>query len=269
MEMFTASLSEETSVRLLSFVGVLAILITLEALFPRRKPEAGRLKRWPHNIGISVVSQLVVRLTLPLTAVALATTATANQWGVLNHVALPASIEFVVAVLILDLVIYWQHRLYHYFHPLWRLHRMHHADVFFDATTGIRFHPLSILLSVIIKLATVLAIGPSALAVLVFEVLLNATSLFNHSNVYISPAVDRYLRLMVVTPDMHRVHHSSDGTEMNCNFGFNFPWWDRIFETYLAQPRAGHEKMEIGLKEFRDARERDILHLLSQPFRSG
>lgn len=260
---------DATTIRLLSFVGVLVALACLEAAFPRRRPEHGRLKRWPHNLGVSFLSQLLVRVAAPVTAVALATVSAERGWGLLNQIALPSAVEFVGAILMLDLVIYWQHRIFHLVTPLWRLHRMHHADVFFDVTTGVRFHPLSILISVMIKLATVILIGPAAIAVLVFEILLNATSLFNHSNLHIPVGVDKYLRLVVVTPDMHRVHHSTDGEEMNCNFGFNFPWWDRLFGSYRAAPKAGHEAMQIGLTEFRDAGERDIVHMLTQPFRKA
>ena len=258
---------DETILRLAIFIGVLLSLASLEVLFPRRKASLSRLKRWPHNIGISFLSQLLVRVSIPVTAVALADITAEKAWGLLNLIALPSAIEFILAVLLLDLAIYWQHRIFHLVSPLWRLHRMHHADVFFDVTTGIRFHPLSICLSVGIKLATVLLLGPAAIAVLVFEILLNATSLFNHSNINIPAKFDKYLRLLVVTPDMHRVHHSIDPKEMNRNFGFNFPWWDRLFRSYLNAPHAGHYDMKIGLPQFRDAKERNIVHMLTQPFR--
>ena len=186
----------------------------------------------------------------------------------LGQKALPPWVEVFGAVLILDLAIYLQHLVYHAVPVLWRFHRMHHADIEFDVTTGIRFHPLSVLLSGFIKLGAVLAIGASPMAVLAFEVLLNATSLFNHSNLRIPPAVDRVLRLVVVTPDMHRVHHSSDSDEVNRNFGFNFPWWDRMFRTYRAQPALGHREMVVGLDGFRQLRELRLDRMLSQPFRS-
>jgi sterol desaturase/sphingolipid hydroxylase (fatty acid hydroxylase superfamily) len=169
-------------------------------------------------------------------------------------------------VLLLDMVIYWQHRLFHQVPMLWRLHKVHHADLDFDVTTGVRFHPLEILLSMLIKLLAVLLIGPPALAILLFEVLLNGTALFNHANVYIPPSIDRLLRLVVVTPDMHRVHHSSIYVETNSNYGFNLPWWDRMFASYRAQPQDGHTGMHIGL---RDIPERQtLLRLLLLPFRS-
>ena len=258
---------DDTNIRLIIFLVTLGVLACLEAVFPRRKSERQRINRWPHNLGVSIVSQLLVRVAVPVTAVAFANKAAAQDWGLFNQIAFAPGLEFILAILLLDLTIYWQHRLFHYLGSLWRLHRMHHADIFFDVTTGIRFHPLSILLSVLIKLGTILLLGPAASAVLVFEILLNATSLFNHSNFRIPSAVDKYLRLFVVTPDMHRVHHSIDGAEMNRNFGFNFPWWDRLFGTYQAAPAAGHEQMEIGLSEFRDQSERHITAMLTQPFR--
>ncbi|MGR8946631.1 MAG: sterol desaturase family protein [Gammaproteobacteria bacterium] len=259
---------DESGIRLGFFIGVLLTIACLEVLYPRRKPDRQRMKRWPHNIGISFVSQILVRVTVPITAAGLALKADAAGWGLLNAVTMNPVLELFIAVLLLDLGIYWQHRVFHILGPLWRLHRMHHADIYFDVTTGIRFHPLSILISVFIKLGAIILIGPTALAVLIFEILLNATSLFNHSNLYIPPTLDKYLRLFIVTPDMHRVHHSTDNNEMNCNFGFNFPWWDRLFRSYLAAPHLGHEQMEIGLAEFRADSERSLVQMLTQPFRS-
>jgi sterol desaturase/sphingolipid hydroxylase (fatty acid hydroxylase superfamily) len=173
----------------------------------------------------------------------------------------------VVSVIVLDLAIYLQHVLFHAVPALWRLHRMHHADLEFDVTTGLRFHPIEILLSMMIKLAVVAALGTPAVAVLIFEVLLNATSMFSHSNVRIPLGLDRVLRWFVVTPDMHRVHHSILSRETNSNFGFNVPWWDRLFGTYRPQPAAGHETMTIGIEQFRDPRELGLDRMLLQPFR--
>ena len=181
--------------------------------------------------------------------------------------ALPAWVGVVASVVLLDLAIYFQHVLFHAVPVLWRLHRMHHADLDFDVTTGLRFHPIEILLSMVIKLAVVAALGAPALAVLIFEVLLNATSMFNHGNVRIPAGLDRVLRWVVVTPDMHRVHHSILSRETNSNFGFNLPWWDRLFGTYRAQPAAGHEGMTIGIEQFRDPRELRLDRMLLQPFR--
>ena len=258
-----------TTIRLASFLGVLLLVGCLEALFPRRQSTISRYKRWPHNLAISFVSQILVRALVPITAVAFALEAAEREWGLLNVVALNPILELVIAVLLLDFSIYWQHRIFHMSKPLWRLHRMHHADLFFDVTTGVRFHPISILVSVCIKLAVVALVGPAVLAVLIFEILLNATSLFNHSNLNLPAAIDKYLRLFVVTPDMHRVHHSINGEEMNKNFGFNFPWWDRLFRTYLHQPRSGHVNMTVGLPEFRATSEQTLWHMLTQPFRNN
>ncbi|MEM7469502.1 MAG: sterol desaturase family protein [Pseudomonadota bacterium] len=260
---------EESAIRLLIFLGLLALIALLEAIFPRRRTSSDRLSRWPHNISISFVSQLLVRFLIPVTAVAFAATAQNEAWGILNKVDLSVGLELILALLLLDLTIYWQHRVFHLIQPLWRLHRMHHADLFFDVTTGIRFHPLSIVLSILIKIFTVFLTGPSAFAVLVFEILLNATSLFNHSNLRIPENIDKFLRLFIVTPDMHRVHHSTDGAEMNHNFGFNFPWWDRLFSSYLAAPKLGHQNMQIGLPIFRSRNEKLIWRMLTQPFRDA
>ena len=257
----------EAGLRLSFFVGIFALLAILEAVFPRRNRYQTRRLRWSNNLSLSLLNQVVTLVVIPLTAVALAILMEREGWGLLNLVTLPTAIEYLAAILLLDLTIYWQHRMYHAVPILWRFHRVHHADTDFDVSTGIRFHPISILLSALIKIGAVVLIGPAALAVLIFEVLLNATSLFNHSNFKIVPAVDRYLRNILVTPDMHRVHHSSDPAELRCNFGFNFPWWDHLFGSYLAQPKTGHQDMEIGLTSFRDAREQQLPHLLTQPFR--
>lgn len=257
----------ETTLRLVVFLGVLLTLACLEAIFPRRSSIQNRIRRWPSNIGVSLASQILVRAVVPLTAVAFAAEVSSRSWGLLNWVDAPVILEIVIAVFLLDLVIYWQHRVFHIVRPLWRLHRMHHADTNFDVTTGIRFHPLSILISAALKLAAVFAVGPSVVAVLAFEILLNATSLFNHSNLNIPTRMDRILRWFVVTPDMHRIHHSTNNTEMNSNFGFNFPWWDRIFGSYRQSPDLPHEHMQIGLADFRAPEECRLDKLLTQPFR--
>jgi sterol desaturase/sphingolipid hydroxylase (fatty acid hydroxylase superfamily) len=259
----------ETFLRLGVFLSVLTLVASLEATYPRRPRQNPRFLRWRTNIGISVFNQILTRLVIPISATALAIVCAQNQWGILHYVGLPSLIELGLAVLFLDLIIYWQHRIYHLIPVLWRFHRMHHADTEFDVTTGIRFHPGSILLSALIKLAAILLLGPSVYAVIIFEVLLNATSLFNHSNLRIPVPIDQILRRIVVTPDMHRVHHSTATDELNCNFGFNFPWWDRLFGSYLDQPSAGHDKMIIGLDSFRGPDELRIWKLLTQPFRNA
>jgi len=206
-------------------------------------------------------------LAVPMAAVGLAAAAGEGGWGLLNQLDLPPGLGLVAAVAALDLVIYIQHVLFHAVPALWRLHRMHHADLDFDVTTGARFHPVEVLISALIKLGAVAVLGPSALAVLLFEVLLNATAMFNHGNVRLPVAADRWLRWAVVTPDMHRVHHSAVPAETNRNFGFSLPWWDRLFGTYLAQPAAGHERMVIGTTEFRDPAELRLHRMLLQPLR--
>jgi sterol desaturase/sphingolipid hydroxylase (fatty acid hydroxylase superfamily) len=213
------------------------------------------------------VDALLVRVVLPTTTVGVALVAEAHGVGLFNMIALPVWASIIVSVMVLDLAIYLQHVLFHAVPALWRLHRMHHADLEVDVTTGLRFHPIEILLSTGIKLAVVTAVGAPAAAVLIFEVLLNATSIFNHSNVRIPADIDRILRWFVVTPDMHRVHHSILRRETNSNFGFNLPWWDRLLGTYRAQPAAGHAAMTIGIEQFRDPRELGLDRMLLQPFR--
>jgi sterol desaturase/sphingolipid hydroxylase (fatty acid hydroxylase superfamily) len=258
----------EPYVRLAAFGGVFVIMAVWEFIVPRRKQAIGRGWRWPNNLGVVAVNTILVRILFPTTAVALALLAEARGFGLFNVIALPAWVGVVASVVILDLAIYLQHVLFHAVPALWRLHRMHHADLEFDVSTGLRFHPIEILLSMLIKFAVVAALGAPALAVLIFEVLLNATSMFNHANVRIPLGMDRVLRWLVVTPDMHRVHHSILARETNSNFGFNLPWWDRLFGTYRAQPAAGHEAMTIGIEQFRDPRELGLDRMLVQPFRS-
>jgi len=227
------------------------------------------LQRWPNNIGVVLVDILLARVIAPTGAVGFAMLAEARGWGLFLHVALPTWLEFFISLLLLDLAIYLQHRVFHYVPVLWRLHRMHHADLDIDVTTGARFHPIEILLSLAIKFFVIVALGIPALAVLLFEIALNATSMFNHSNVRMPLPVERVLRWLVVTPDMHRVHHSIVRRETDSNFGFNFPWWDRLLRTYRAQPEAGHERMTIGIEQFRDPKELRLDRMLSQPFREN
>jgi sterol desaturase/sphingolipid hydroxylase (fatty acid hydroxylase superfamily) len=257
----------EPFIRLAAFGGVFAVMAIWEFIGPRRKQAIGRGWRWPNNLGVVVVDTLLLRILFPTMAISLALVAEARGFGVFNVVALPAWVGVVASVVILDFAIYLQHVLFHAVPALWRVHRMHHADLEFDVTTGLRFHPIEILLSMVIKLTVVVALGAPALAVLIFEVLLNATSMFNHSNVRLPFGLDRLLRWFVVTPDMHRVHHSILSSETNSNFGFNLPWWDRLCGTYRAQPAAGHEAMTIGIEQFREPRELRLDRMLLQPFR--
>jgi sterol desaturase/sphingolipid hydroxylase (fatty acid hydroxylase superfamily) len=261
------ALANEPVIRLAAFGGVFMLMAALELIVPRRRQEIRRAWRWPSNLGVVIVDTLLLRIAFPTTAVGLALVAEARGFGLLNVIRLPDWLALLAAVLVLDLAIYLQHVLFHAVPALWRLHRMHHADLEFDVTTGLRFHPIEIALSMLIKFAVVAAIGAPALSVLIFEVLLNATSMFNHANMRIPPWIDRALRWLVVTPDMHRVHHSIVARETNSNFGFNLPWWDRLFGTYKAQPAAGHEEMTIGIEQFRDPRELRLDRMLAQPFR--
>jgi len=260
-------LTHEPTIRLAAFFGILAAMMVWELAAPRRRLELPRVIRWSNNLALVVVDAAILRLAFPVLAVGLAGLAEAKGWGLFNVLDLPLWVEVIAAVLILDLAIYLQHVLFHAVPGLWRLHRMHHADLDLDATTGLRFHPVEILLSMAIKLAVVGAIGAPPVAVLAFEVILNATSLFNHGNVRLPPAVDHVLRLVLVTPDMHRVHHSSNPRETNSNFGFSVPWWDRLLGTYVAQPAKGHEGMEIGIEQFRTERDLWLDRMLIQPVR--
>jgi len=265
--MHEALFAYEPLVRLGIFAAVFVAMAVWELLTPRRPQAIGRNWRWPNNLGVLAVDALLVRVLLPIAAVGLALVAKAHGFGLFNIIALPTWASIVLSVILLDLAIYLQHVLFHAVPALWRLHRMHHADLEFDVTTGLRFHPIEILLSTGIKLAVVATFGTPAAAVLIFEVLLNATSMFNHGNIRVAPEIDRVLRWFVVTPDMHRVHHSILRRETNSNFGFNLPWWDRLLGTYRAQPTAGHDAMTIGIEQFRDARELGLDRMLLQPFR--
>ena len=257
----------EPFIRLVAFGGVFIAMAAWEFMVPRRQQAIGRGWRWPNNLSLVVINALLVRILFPTTAVGLALLAAERGFGLFNLVALPAWVGVAASVVILDLAIYLQHVLFHAVPALWRLHRMHHADLEFDVSTGLRFHPIEILVSMLIKFAVVAAVGAPALSVLIFEVLLNATSMFNHANVRIPLGIDHVLRWLVVTPDMHRVHHSILAPETNSNFGFNLPWWDRMFGTYRAQPAAGHATMTIGIEQFRDSRELGLDRMLIQPFR--
>jgi sterol desaturase/sphingolipid hydroxylase (fatty acid hydroxylase superfamily) len=257
----------EPLIRLGAFVAVFAAMAWWEVVAPRRRQSFGRRLRWTSNLGILSLNTVLVRVLFPVVAVGLAAIAEERGWGLLHVLGTSGPAAFALSLLALDLTIYLQHVMFHAVPALWRLHRMHHADLEFDVTTGGRFHPLEILLSMGLKLAFVLAFGPPAIAVLVFEVALNATSLFNHGNVRIPGPVDSVLRWLLVTPDMHRVHHSIHPSETNSNFGFNVPWWDRLLGTYRAQPIDGHEAMTIGIEQFRTERDLWLDRMLLQPLR--
>lgn len=259
-------MTEVDIIRLCFFGGTLAVVAAWEVIAPRRALTDKKSRRWLTNLGMIVIDAATIRLFLPLLPVGMAVATGDRGWGVLNILQLPFWSEVILAVIALDFVIYLQHVLFHHVPILWRLHRMHHTDLDIDVTTGNRFHPLEILVSLGIKLSAVALLGAPVLAVVVFEVVLNATAQFNHGNIRIPIVVDRYLRLLVVTPDMHRVHHSVIPRETNSNFGFNLPWWDRLCGSYRPQPEKGHEGMTIGLNEFRDPAMLTLFRLLVQPF---
>jgi sterol desaturase/sphingolipid hydroxylase (fatty acid hydroxylase superfamily) len=262
-----AAVQSEPLIRLAAFLAVFVAVALWEVFAPRRKRSVARGARWPHNVGLLLVDVAIVRILAPGAAVAVAVAGEARGWGLLNALPLSAWIAVPLAVGLLDLAIYFQHVSFHAVPALWRLHRVHHADLDFDVTTGTRFHPIEILISTAIKCAAIAAIGAPAVAVLAFEVLLNATAMFNHANARMPGKLDRRLRWLLVTPDMHRVHHSVAYNESSSNFGFNLPWWDRLFGTYRAQPAAGHEAMTIGVDAFRTPDELRLDRLLLQPFR--
>lgn len=248
-------LNNEVIIRLSVFFGVFAVMAVWELLAPRRVLTVSKTLRWANNIGVVVLNSFILRLLFPAAAVGMAVFAGEQGWGVFNYYQAPYPIVVVVSVVVMDFIIYLQHVMVHAVPMLWRLHRVHHADPDFDVTTGSRFHPIEIILSMLIKFAVIAVLGPPVIAVVIFEVLLNATAMFNHSNVRLNVSIDKVLRLFVVTPDMHRVHHSVEDDEANSNFGFNLPWWDRLFGTYKNQPRCGHEDMVIGIHEYKNAKQ--------------
>ena len=259
-------MEHDAALRLIFFAATAVFLGLWEARSPRRRLDPGRKYRWIGNLGVVAVSSVAMRILFPVLPVLLAVKIRTQGFGLFPALPLPHVIEFALAILLLDAAIYFQHRLFHLWAPLWRLHRMHHADTTLDFTTGVRFHPLEIVLSTAFKLALVALMAPSPGAVLAFEIILNSAAMFNHANVFLPIPVDKVLRMFLVTPDMHRVHHSTDRVEMNRNFGFSFPWWDRIFSTYKDQPDEGHETMLLGLHLFREQKYRSLPWLLAIPF---
>ncbi len=248
-------IEHETAIRLGFFFGVLALMAFWEILAPRRVLKVSKGMRWTNNLALVFLNTLLLRLIFPAAATGLALFVNSQGWGLLNNFQMSFIWVVLLSLVVLDLVIYLQHVMVHAIPLFWRLHRMHHADLDYDVTTGSRFHPLEIMLSMLIKFLVIVVLGPPVVAVVIFEVLLNALAMFNHANVRLPSGLDRILRLFIVTPDMHRVHHSVEANEANSNFGFNISLWDRIFGTYIAQPGKGHEKMQIGIHGFRDVRQ--------------
>ena len=261
-------MQREQSIRLFVFAGVLLLVALWEIIAPRRPLQNSKGRRWFTNLTLVAIDTAVVRLLFPVLPVALAHVAEGQGWGIFNILYVPIWLKALLSFITLDFIIYLQHRLFHHTPILWRLHRMHHTDLDLDVTSGNRFHPLEIIISMLIKMTAVILLGAPATAVLAFEVVLNACAMFSHGNIRLPATLDRLLRLFMVTPDMHRVHHSTIVRETNSNFGFNLPWWDRICRTYRSQPEKGHLDMTIGLKEYRDPEKLGLFRLLVQPFSS-
>jgi len=256
----------ENYIRLTFFFGMFLFIAGWELFLPRRPLQQSKWVRWYSNLSITAINSLLLQLIFPILAVGLAIIAQDRSWGLFNNFQLPIWLIFVLSLLILDFVIYLQHLMFHQVPALWLLHRMHHTDLDYDVTTGSRFHPIEIILSMLVKFSAICVIGPLPIAVLAFEVILNATAMFNHGNIRIPVKADRYIRWFVVTPDMHRVHHSVHLEETNSNYGFNVPWWDRFMGTYVHQPRDGHDNMTIGIELFRDKKYLHLARLLILPF---
>ena len=248
-------LANEKVIRMSFFFGMLVLIGLWELAAPKRALTISKSVRWINNLGLVFFNSFMLRVLFPAAAVGVAVFASEQGWGLFNYVEVPFWFAVVASVIIMDFVIYIQHVMVHAIPVLWRLHRLHHADLDYDVTTGARFHPIEIILSMLIKFATILLLGPAVIAVIIFEVILNATAMFNHGNISLPKTLDKYLRLLLVTPDMHRVHHSIEDDEANSNFGFSLPWWDRLFGTYRDQPRAGHQAMTIGINKYRDPKQ--------------
>ncbi|USG60779.1 sterol desaturase family protein [Sneathiella marina] len=264
--MFEIIANNEPVIRLSFFIGTLVAVGLWEIIAPKRPPSVSKIWRWTNNFGITFFNTFLLRVLFPILAVGVAVIAKEKGWGVLNIIQLPEIIAITIAVILQDFVIYWQHVIFHHFPILWRLHKMHHADVDYDVSTGARFHPIEIILSMLLKLVVVLLLGPPVVAVIIFEILLSSIAMFNHANAGLPPSIDKIIRLFMVTPDMHRVHHSVIRAEHNHNFGFNLPWWDYMFGTYTAAPSEGHDKMTIGLDEYQEKRKQSIFWMLLLPF---
>ncbi|NRB37379.1 MAG: sterol desaturase family protein [Pseudomonadales bacterium] len=251
--------------RLSVFFSVLSFMLLWQNISPRRDLGKYTLQRWRHHISLTIINSLAAKLVMPIGLSGLALIVHAKQWGLMHLIQLPAWLELIIVLVLLDLLIYWQHRLFHVVPVLWRLHRVHHSDLAFDSSTALRFHPLEIVLSVFIKATAVIILGISAQAILIFEILLNALALFNHGNVYIPKKIDTFIRYFIVSPDMHRVHHSTQIKESNCNFGFNLSCWDRLFSSYLYDSQAGQLDMPFGLEGCNYEDQQRISQLLKQP----
>ena len=264
--MVPVGIANEVYLRLGFFFGIFLIMGVWEVAAPRKTLTTSKPVRWFSNLSVTFLNSFLLRLVFPIMAIDVAYISAERGWGIFNNIGVPGLLAGIICVIVLDLVIYAQHVMFHLHVPLWRLHRMHHADLNIDVTTGARFHPVEILLSMIIKMAAVFILGAPAWSVLVFEILLNGTAMFNHANAYLPLEIDRVLRRVLVTPDMHRVHHSPIIKETNSNYGFNLSWWDRLFRTYIPQPARGHTDMKIGLANYRDPKKLTLPWMLAIPF---
>ncbi|MDA7782636.1 sterol desaturase family protein [Gammaproteobacteria bacterium] len=262
------SADSASGIRLGLFLLVFLILAMSEVRWPRRQLTAGRSQRWAANIGLSFFNSFAIKTLIPFSGVVSSLWAQEQGFGLFNQLGWSGWFEFLLFILLFDLTIYWQHRVFHMLPVLWRFHRVHHTDEDYDLTTGTRFHPISILISTILKIGLVIVSGASPLAILSAEIILNLTSMFNHSNICLPKQVDRVLRKIVVTPDMHRIHHSQEKIEHNCNFGFNFSFWDRFFGSYLQDSGQAQENMAIGIVDYQGSATRSLFSLFLQPFRS-
>lgn len=268
MALYDYITEHENTIRVGFFVGTLAIMALWEIIAPKRALTVSKTLRWANNLGLVFFNIIILRLIFPAAAVGVAIFASENGWGLLNYYSLPMTIGIVISIIAMDFIIYLQHVLVHAVPALWRLHRVHHADPDYDVTTGARFHTIEIILSMLIKFATIVVLGPPVVAVIIFEVVLNGMAMFNHANVGLPQNIDKLLRWFIVTPDMHRVHHSIEDDEANSNFGFNLSWWDRLFGTYRDQPRKGHQGMIIGIHKFNSTKEVSwITGMLTLPFK--
>jgi len=254
----------EGAIRLSIFLGVLILMGALEALFPARERVQKRSSRWVTNLGLVIIDTLAIRVLFPIIAVGAALWASANGWGLLNLVSLPVWLAVFLAVIILDMMIYWQHVAFHKIPVLWRLHKVHHADRDLDASSGLRFHPVEIIISMVYKMGIVIVLGAPVLAVIIFEILLNACAIFNHANVRLPRWIERPLRLVVVTPKLHRIHHSVIERETNTNYGFSVIWWDKIFRSYTDKPEG---ELTLGLNEYQTDAPSNLWWSLIAPFK--
>lgn len=260
-------LSYETAIRLGVFASLLVVLLLAETVWPRKNRVERRVTRWRTNLALTVIDGIALRIFVPLAAVGSAAWAAQNNWGLFNLINTSTLAAIIISVIILDMMIYWQHVATHKIPILWRFHQVHHADRDIDVTTGVRFHPIEICLSMVYKMACVLILGAPVAAVIIFELILNGCALFNHANLRLPKWLDRILRIFIVTPDMHRVHHSTLAHETNSNYGFSLSLWDRLFGSYINQPSAGHNAMKIGLSEYQDDRPHKIFWSLTVPFK--